>query len=214
MMNLRKLDEYIEHFLYIRTKEGEEIPFRLNAAQRKVYEAMKKQAQAGKPVRVIALKARQLGFSTLGAGITFAYTAVQANTDAMVLAHLAEATSNIFKMHKLFLDNLPEPIRPMVKSSNAQEILFENPTKDEEEKTHNPGLRSRIRCATAGGHGVGRSYTIRCLHLSEMAWWPGDIKDTILGALQAVPSLPGTVVFIESTPNGFNEFKYKYIENM
>lgn len=210
MLNLKKLDEYIENFLWIRTKEGKEIPFKLNAAQRKVYNAMKQQAQAGLPIRVIALKARQLGFSTLGAGISFAYTAVQANTDAMVLAHVSEATGNIFKMHNLFLDNLPAAIRPMVKNSNAQEILFENPTKDEEEKQRNPGLRSRIRCATAGGHGVGRSYTIRCLHASEMAWWPADKKDTLIGAMQAVPSVPGTIVFIESTPNGFDEFKHQW----
>lgn len=210
MVNLCKIDEYIENFLTIRTKEGKEIPFRLNAAQRKAYNAMKKQAEAGLPVRVIALKARQLGFSTLGAGISFAFTAVQPNTDAMVLAHVSEATSNIFKMHNLFLDNLPAPIKPMVKSSNAQELLFENPTKDESEKEQSPGLRSRIRCATAGGHGVGRSYTIRCLHASEMAWWPGDKKETLIGALQAVPAIPGTIVFIESTPNGFDEFKKQW----
>lgn len=209
-LRLKKLDEYIENFLKIRTKDGEEIPFVLNAAQRKVYAAMKEQAQVGKPVRVIALKARQLGFSTLGAGLSFAFTAVQPNTDTMVLAHVAEATNNIFKMHKLFLDRLPAPIRPMIKSSNAQEILFENPTLEEEEKNKNPGLRSRIRCATAGGHGVGRSYTIRCLHASEMAWWPGNPKDTLIGAMQAVPSLPGTIVLIESTPNGYNEFKHQW----
>ncbi|MBQ3276576.1 MAG: hypothetical protein IJH47_05935 [Oscillospiraceae bacterium] len=57
--------EYIEGWLKIRTKSGAVIPFRLNPAQEKLYAVARAQQDAGKPVRIIILKARQLGFSTL-----------------------------------------------------------------------------------------------------------------------------------------------------
>ena len=56
--------EYIERFLYIKTKEGELTLLKLNVMQKKFYDIIKAQFQAGKPVRIIVLKARQLGFST------------------------------------------------------------------------------------------------------------------------------------------------------
>lgn len=54
--------EYIESCLKIRTKSGAVVPFRLNAAQQKLYAVAKRQQDEGKPVRIIILKARQLGF--------------------------------------------------------------------------------------------------------------------------------------------------------
>ena len=60
--------DYIEHCLKIRTKSGAVVPFRLNPAQRKLYEAARRQQEAGRGVRIIILKARQLGFSTLTEG--------------------------------------------------------------------------------------------------------------------------------------------------
>lgn len=209
-MNLRNAGAYIESFLKIRTKKGDIIPFRLNRPQRKVYEAMRRQQREGKPIRVIVLKARQQGMTTFGSGITFHFAATQENADTMIITHEADATANAFKMHKLFLDVLPEVLRPMVKSSNKQELLFENPTRDPAEKQRAPGLRSSIRCETAGGEGVGRSFTIRCLHASEMAWWPGDADETLLGLMQAVPPEPGTVVLLESTANGFDAFQRRW----
>ena len=60
--------DYIENCLKIKTKSGTVVPFRLNDAQRKLYAVAKRQQDAGKPVRLIILKARQLGFSTLTEG--------------------------------------------------------------------------------------------------------------------------------------------------
>ena len=63
--------DYIESCLKIKTKSGTVVPFRLNDAQRKLYAVAKRQQDAGKPVRLIILKARQLGFSTLTEGLIF-----------------------------------------------------------------------------------------------------------------------------------------------
>ena len=60
--------DYIESCLKIRTKSGAVIPFRLNPAQQKLYDVARRQQERGKGVRIIILKARQLGFSTLTEG--------------------------------------------------------------------------------------------------------------------------------------------------
>ena len=205
--------DYIESCLKIKTKSGTVVPFRLNDAQRKLYAVAKRQQDAGKPVRLIILKARQLGFSTLTEGLIFHACATRRNVNALIVAHREDATANLFRMSKLFYDELPAPVKPMLRASNAQELVFENPSKLRSEREARPGLRSRIRCATAGGRGIGRSDTLQCVHLSEYAFWPdgADGKaSTLAGILQAVPSLPGTMVVIESTANGFEDFKERW----
>ena len=212
-MNPLIAKDYIESCLKIRTKSGAVIPFRLNAAQRKLYAVARRQQEAGRPVRIIILKARQLGFSTLTEGLIFHACATRPNTNALIVTHREDATANLFRMSKLFYDELPEPVKPMLRTSNAQELVFENPTRSAKEKAQRPGLRSRLRCATAGGRGIGRSDTLQCVHLSEYAFWPegADGKAaTLTGILQAVPSMPGTMVVIESTANGYEDFKERW----
>lgn len=203
-MNILNAREYIERFLMIRTKEGELVPLRLNEPQERMYKAIKEQADAGKPVRAIVLKARQMGFSTLTEAILFAVAATRFHCENLIVAHKDDATANLFRMSQRYYENLPEQVRPMRKASNAREIVFDRPPNY---KGRRPGLGSSIRCATAGGSGVGRSYTLQCLHLSEFAFWPGDKRETLAGLSQAVPDLPGTIIIIESTANGYDEFK-------
>lgn len=199
--------EYIQRFLKIVDKKGRIIPFALNAPQRRLYEAVRQQWNAGKPVRIIILKARQMGFSTLTEGIIFWMAATAHNVRCMIVAHTDEATGNLFQMSKRFYENLPKRLRPLLRGSNAQELHFDRPAKY---KGESPGLGSRIRCATAGGQGIGRSHTLKALHLSEFAFWPGDKLATLIGLLQAVPDEPGTLIIIESTANGYEEFKKQW----
>ena len=153
-MNILNVREYIETFLKIRTKDGTLMPLRLNQPQDRMYQAVKSQWDAGKPVRIIVLKARQMGFSTLTEAIIFAITATRFYTDCMIVAHKDEATANLFRMSLRYYENLPEPMKPMRKASNAHELVFDKPA---HYKGRRPGLGSSIKCATAGGSGVGRS---------------------------------------------------------
>lgn len=206
-ISLRNAKEYIQRFLKIRTKSGKLVPLRFNPPQKKLYEAVAEQARAGRPIRLIILKARQMGFSTMTGGLIFHRTATRELVESLVVAHQEDATANLFSMYRLFYEELPAEIQPLKKASNAQEILFENPTKNPEEKRREPGLRSRIRCATAGGRGVGRSFTVKNAHLSEFAFWPGRKLVTYAGIMQSIPDQADTMVVIESTANGYDEFK-------
>lgn len=206
MIDIRNPKTYCETFLKIRDKKNKLVPLRFKPAQQKLYEIFCEEYAKGKPVRVVILKARQLGFSTVTEGLFFADTATHANAVTLIMAHEETATVNLFNMNKLFYDELPPQLQPMLKNSNAQELVFENPTRDPLEKAGNPGLRSRIRCMTAGGKGAGRSFTLRNVHLSEVAFW-SKMRTQLTGILQAVPDDKETCVVIESTPNGYNEFK-------
>lgn len=191
--------KYIEEFVKIRNKEGRIVNFKLNNPQMRLYNIIKEQKEQKKPVRVIILKARQMGFSTLTESILFKDTVTKFNRRTGIITHLDTATTNLFNMSKLMLDNLPDELKPSVKNSNAKELIFDN-----DEGT---GLKSKIKCMTAGTSGVGRSDTFDNLHLSELAFWQGDVTATLTGLFQAVPNLPDTMIIIESTANGFEKFK-------
>ena len=191
--------QYIEKYIKIRDKSGKIINLQFNEPQQRLYDIIKEQKLKNKPVRIVILKARQLGFRTIVESILFKETTTKFNVNTGIITHQDEATKNLFNMSKLMYECLPQEMKPAKKASNAQELIFDN--------DKGTGLKSKIRCMTAGSQGVGRSYTYDNLHVSELAFWPGNKKTTMTGLLQAVPNLPSTIIIIESTANGFEYFK-------
>jgi len=190
---------YIENYIKIRDKKNNIVPLVLNEPQLKYYNVIKSMYQQRKPIRIIILKARQMGFSTETEAIIFKNVVTHHNYNAGIVAHKEDSTTNLFNMSKRMLEYLPEDIKPEQKKSNAKELVFNNDM--------GTGLDSRIKCMTAGGKGIGRSDTFTALHLSELAFWEGDKKATMTGLLQAVPNTPESMIIIESTANGYEYFK-------
>lgn len=186
--------------LKIQDKMGRVVPLDFNAAQLRLYQEYMKQRQAGQPVRIIILKARQMGFSTAVEGMFYWHTTTNENINTMLIAHKADASTAIFNKNKLFYENELPILQPMRKASNAKELIFENPTIAAREKQLNPGLRSKIIIETALNKEAGRGLTIHNLHVSELAFWP--YPETMISLMQAVPNEPGTAVVVESTANG------------
>lgn len=191
--------KYIEEYIKIRDKNGKVIPLKLNEPQLKYYNVIKELHKKGKPIRIIILKARQMGFSTETESIIFKNVTTNHNYNAGIVAHKEDSTANLFNMSKRMLEYLPSSIKPEQKKSNAKELVFNN--------DKGTGLDSKMKCMTAGGKGIGRSDTFDALHLSELAFWEGDKQNTLLGLLQAVPNTPKSMIIIESTANGFDYFK-------
>lgn len=195
-VNVRK---YIEEFLKIKSKSAEIIELKLTPAQDKLYRAIVEKYKAGVPIRIIILKARQLGFSTLVEAIIFVLCVTNHNISSAVVTHEKPATDNLFRIFKRYLENLPEILKPEITSSNSKELIFNN--------SKGTGLGSSIKCFTAGNMTIGRSDTFQYLHISEYAFWPGKKGDTFTGLMQSVPPLPDSIVVIESTANGMEDFK-------
>lgn len=190
---------YIENYIKIRDKKGNVVPLKLNEPQLKYYNVIRKLYIERKPIRIIILKARQMGFSTETEAIIFKNVVTHHNYNAGIVAHKEDSTTNLFNMSKRMLEYLPEDIKPEQKKSNAKELVFNN--------SEGTGLDSKIKCMTAGGKGIGRSDTFTALHLSELAFWEGNKKETMTGLLQAVPNTPESMIIIESTANGYEYFK-------
>ena len=190
---------YIENYIKIRDKKNNIVPLVFNEPQLKYYNVVKSMYQQRKPIRIIILKARQMGFSTETEAVIFKNVVTHHNYNAGIVAHKEDSTTNLFNMSKRMLEYLPEEIKPEQKKSNAKELVFNNDI--------GTGLDSRIKCMTAGGKGIGRSDTFTALHLSELAFWEGDKKATMTGLLQAVPNTPDSMIIIESTANGYEYFK-------
>lgn len=198
---------YMGKFLKIRNKEANLIPFKINDAQELFEQEIRKCEKEGKLKRFIVLKARQMGFSTYTEGYIFHATTTNTFTNSMIIAHEDKATQNLFNMSKLYYEELPIPLKPMIKYSNGKELVFENPTTDSVDKKNNPGLRSKITVSTAGTVEVGRSATVHNLHASEVAFFP-DATTTMLGLLQCVPDTQNSCVILESTANGVGGYFY------
>ncbi len=206
MIDIRNPRDYCESFLRIRDKKGRIIPLKLNPAQSEFYDIVREEHQKGRGIRIVLLKGRQMGFSTLIEAIFFAHSATTHNASTLIMAHDDEATRNLFEMNKLFYEELPEPLKPMKRASNSQELVFGNPSRDVSEVRTKPGLRSRVRCVTAGSKGAGRGFTFSNVHGSEVAFWP-NFKQTHVAVMQTVPDDPDSCVIYETTANGLGEFK-------
>jgi len=140
--------------------------------------------------RSIVLKARQVGITTWIAARFFVETITRPGSLSVQVAHDQQSAEEIFRIVHRFLENLPERLRRgalATSRANVRQIIF-------------PHLDSEYRVETAADPHAGRGLTIRNLHASEVARWPGDVPATLASLRAAVP--PDGVVVLESTPSG------------
>jgi hypothetical protein len=185
---------YIEQFLKIKDKEQKIVPFVLNAPQIRLYEAIKKRAAEKKAIKIIVLKARQMGFSTFITAMGTKRINTSENVTMAIVAHEEKATKNLYEMIRRYYENLPVEIKPRLENYTGYGLKYGD-------------LKSNVTLYTAGNESIGRSATINFLHASEVAFWKGNAEDTLDGLLQAVPNNEFSFVALESTANGFNLFK-------
>lgn len=181
---------YALHCLKIRTKDQKIAPFVLNKAQKRLLELVAKQLTERGYVRIIILKGRQMGLSTMVGGFLYWWVSQRSAQKALVVAHKGPATDTLFTMTRRFHDKAPEAVKPSTRYSSKKELVFDQ-------------LDSAYTLVTAGGDGIARSETITAAHLSELAFWPpSTARENFSGLMDTVPTEPGTIVFIESTANG------------
>jgi hypothetical protein len=85
---------YFSQYLKIRPKVGSLAPFTLNAAQLKLHELIEDQRRRTGRVRVIVLKARQLGVSTYVASRFYHKTVSAPGLRTIIVAHKVDASRN------------------------------------------------------------------------------------------------------------------------
>jgi len=186
-----------KHFLRVEARVGGKIiPFEMNGPQKILHIIVEKHIKPHRPVRIVALKARRMGFSTYFSARFFWKSAFHRNRKAAQITHEPEATDTLFKMVKRMYDHLPKWMQPEQKYNNKSLLEFNN--KD------GTGLNSGFRVATAGKSDFGSGQSIHFLHLSEMAKWPVETTQSLMTSVeQTVPfDDPEAEMVIESTAKG------------
>lgn len=184
--------------LIVKTKDGELKPFVPNKAQKRILTTIKALIAKKKPIRLLILKARQLGCSTLIEAIIYAFTSQKNNNNALIVADDQDGSNYLFEISKLYHEKCPSHLKSKEKKSNEKKLEFD-------------GIHSQILIDTANHKEAGRKYTFRYVHLSEYAFFPYP-EEIMLGISNSVPVLPETMIIKESTANGFNHFKKEWDE--
>ena len=164
--------------------------FTLNWAQEELLESLQDHN------RIIILKARQLGISTLTRGWNFwqAFCADQPRQYA-VLSHTQRSSEELHRMEKTFYENLPEMLRKPLGKSSVRTLKFAE-------------SGAELCTYTAGGKGGTRSYAMNTAHLSEFAFY--ENQEEVMATVTAAVG-EGQIV-IESTPNMPNDMYHRLVK--
>ena len=187
----------IEMTFTIVDKTKSTVPFFLNEVQQSFINLLNEKIEEYKQgkilsLRFLVLKGRQQGFTSVITAYQLANTLIKKNFTGFTLADTADNVRAIFQDKAKYIYNqLPDILKPTEKYNSKTEMFFEN-------------LNSswRINVATAQ---VGRSRTINFFHGSEAAFWTCLISETQSSLGEALTK--DSIQILESTANGFNEFK-------
>lgn len=185
---------------------GQMVAWELNGPQRRVLGVMERQRRAGRPVRVILLKARQWGGSTL-VSLYMAWIQLfhSENWHSLICAHFKDASTTIRGLYSQLIENYPEELLP----KGVKLVPYE-------------GMRSvklltvrgcRISVCSAENVDAARGADYAMAHLSEVAFWadtPGKkASDLVRAICGSVPRVPNSVIVMESTANGVGNFFHR-----
>ena len=184
---------------------GQDIPFRLNAPQRRVAAIFESQRTSGQPIRAIMLKARQWGGSTL----TQMYMAwIQSvhchNWHSLICAHVKDTAASIRGMYSKMLSCYPKQywegdvapkFSPFERSTNIREIT---------------GRGCRVTVGSAENQEAVRGSDFAMAHLSETAFWSDSTTRSperfIRAVCGSIALVPYSLIVMESTANGVGNY--------
>lgn len=182
---------FIENELTIIDKNGKEVDFKLNDMQRQFVEDA--------TGRDIILKGRQMGFSSFILGAFTKDFIFTPNSLSVVIADISDNAQDLLARVKHY-------IRAFEQKNNTKVPLKYN----SKYELQNAANNARYIIGTAENTEFGRSKTITNLHMSEAAFYKHFRK---LHASAGTALTPNGRFVIETTANGFNEFREFYIES-
>ncbi|MCM1504889.1 MAG: hypothetical protein NC127_06815 [Muribaculum sp.] len=184
---------------------GMDMRLRLNRPQRRVLCELEKQRLAGKPIRMIMLKARQWGGSTLiQTYMAWIQCLHRRNWNSLICAHVKDTSATIRGMYTKLLANYPEEFwledakpcfKPFERSVNTRVI---------------EGRGCMVTVGSCEGQEAVRGGDYAMAHLSEVAFWPDTVNRSPEGFIRAVcggiARVPLSLIVLESTANGVGNF--------
>jgi len=195
----KDFNEFCRLNLKIKTKDGRLDPLTPRKVQQIIVERVLEKLEQGEPIRFIILKARQQGVSTIVEALIYWWTTTHKHQQSKIIAHNTDTSEYLYAMFRTFYDNSLPTFRPTTRYNTRNDLTFDN------DQDQQKGLKSQIDTATAENTGTGRGQTVQWLHGSEVALWPKG-QEIVAGLMQAIPLMPNTAVFLESTANGIGDY--------
>lgn len=200
--------------LFVKVKKkggGDDVLFRLWYPQRKLVEIFEEDRLAGRPIRLIMLKARQWGGSTTTqlymAWLQFLH---RKGLNSLIIAHQGSASDEIKDMFdRMIASYPPEMLHPPGDSWSDSEVKMVGVGKSG--SIHRvPQRNCKIKIGTAERPDSCRGGDYNLVHLSEVGLWKKtdgkSPEDIVRSACSGVLFRPFTMIVYESTANGTGNF--------
>lgn len=188
--------------------EGTYVPFVLNRPQRKVLAVLESDRLAGRPIRLILLKARQWGGSTLvQIFMAWIQSCHRTNWHSLICAHVKDTAASIRGMYTTLLNNYPREMwegdcppefKSYERALNVRQIS---------------GRGCRVTLGSAENADAIRGADYAMAHLSETAFWgngkirnPENFVQAVCGAIALIPY---SLIVMESTANGVGNYFHR-----
>lgn len=199
-------------FVYIKNKGGgEDVLFRLTRPQRKFVTRLEELRKAGKPIRLILLKARQWGGSTTSQ-LYMAWLQLihKVGLNSLIIAHQGAGSDEIKDMFDRMIKNYPiDMLYKLGEDYNENEPKLVGVGKSG--SIHKvPQRNCKIKIGTAERPDSCRGGDYNLVHLSEVGVWKTTDgkkpEDIVRSACSGVLLRPYTMIVYESTANGTGNF--------
>lgn len=182
-----------------------EVPFVLNSAQRILLDELERQRRIGRPIRVILLKARQWGGSTLvQVYMTWIQLLHHTHWNSIICSQTRNTSGQIRSNIRNILTGYPEELwpydcKPGMKpweSSDCTRVIS--------------GTESTVTITSTFSPDAVRGLPFSMAHLSEVAFWKsGDVlspEEFIRSVTGGIAMVADTLIIMESTANGTGNF--------
>lgn len=199
-------------YVYIKNKGGgDDVLFRLTRPQRRFVERLESLRKAGKPIRIILLKARQWGGSTTSQlYMAWLQLVHKVGLNSLIIAHQGAGSDEIKDMFDRMIKAYP--ISMLYKLG---EVYNENESKmvgvGHSGSIHRvPQRNCKIKIGTAERPDSCRGGDYNLVHLSEVGLWKTTDgkkpEDIVRSACSGILLKPYTMIVYESTANGTGNF--------
>lgn len=199
-------------FVYIKRKGGgEDILFRLSRPQRRFVERLERLRKAGKPIRIVLLKARQWGGSTVSQlYMAWLQLVHKVGLNSLIIAHQGAGSDEIKDMFDRMIKAYPvEMLHKLGEAYDANEPKLVGVGKSGS-IYRVPQRNCKIKIGTAERPDSCRGGDYNLVHLSEVGLWKvtegKKPEDIVRSACSGVLYRPYTMIVYESTANGTGNF--------
>lgn len=186
---------------------GAPVPFILNTPQRRVLRTLEHQRLQGRPIRLIMLKARQWGGSTLiQTYMAWMQLIHHQGWNSIICAHVKDAAANIRGMYSRLLANYPDAAKDPDLRTQYRFLPYEKSASI----CHIPARQCTLTLATAQSPDSVRGQAAMMAHLSEVAFWeqgdPERASRLVRSITSTIPLAPDTIIALESTADGTDNY--------